>query len=64
MDPRSETIAVIELKFGRSLEAHEELKDKLKGLFDELGIPFKSDTVLAYLLGVLRAISYASRASS
>jgi len=61
MDLRPETMAVIELKFERSLEAHKKHRDELKELFDKLGIPFKSDAVVAYFLGVLRAISYDSK---
>jgi len=62
LDLWPETIAVIESKFRRSLKAHEEDHGKdLKDLFKRLGIPVNDGTIVAYLLGVLRAIAYDSK---
>ena len=54
---QKETEDVIKKKFKNSLKAHKQRhKADLKNLFDEFGIPFNSDTLTAYFLGVLRAI--------
>lgn len=54
-----ESEKVIEKKFRRSLKAHRERhKENLKELFSNFGIPYSHDTLTAYFLGVLRAISF------
>jgi hypothetical protein len=56
-----ETKKVIEKKFRGALNAHKERhKEGLKELFEKFGIPLNSDTLTAYFLGVLRAISFDS----
>jgi len=57
---RDETKKVIEEKFKRSLKAHKERKEDLKELFEKFGVSLNSDTLTAYFLGVLRAISFDS----
>ena len=60
---QTEAEAVINKKFRKSLRAHKERHKKdLKALFSMFGIPFNSDTLTAYFLGVLRAISFDSKA--
>jgi len=60
---QSETEAVINKKFRKSLRAHKERhKVDLKDLFSVFGISFNQDTLIAYFLGVLRAISFDSKA--
>lgn len=60
---QSETEAVINKKFRKSLEAHKKKhKEDLKNLFNVFGISFNRDTLVAYFLGVLRAISFDSKA--
>ncbi len=62
MSLQPKTIDVIELKFNWSLKAHKkDHKSDLKELFNRYGIPFNTNTVTAYLIGVLRAISYDSK---
>jgi len=58
-----ETEAVINKKFRKALEAHKKRhKENLKSLFNAFKIPFNQDTLIAYFLGILRAISYDSKA--
>jgi len=60
---QSETKAVINKKFKKALEAHKKRhKEDLKDLFNVFGITFNRDTLIAYFLGILRAISFDSKA--
>ncbi len=58
---RPETENIIKEKFRRSLSAHKDRhKENLKNLFEIFEISFNLDTLIAYFMGVLRAISFDS----
>ena len=60
---QSETEAVINKKFRKALVAHKNRhREDLKNLFNAFGISFNRDTLVSYFLGVLRAISFDSKA--
>jgi len=57
-----ETIEVIKHKFRGSLEVHRAKHgSRLKDLLNKYGISTNREAVVAYLLGVLRAIAYDSK---
>jgi len=57
-----ETLEVIKSKFIRSVEAHRTRHCKnLKSLFSKHEISVNRETIVAYFLGVLRAIAYDSK---
>ena len=50
---------IIQQKFEKELDATiKQHLDDLKSIFQQLGIPFTKETVIAYFTGILRAISY------
>jgi len=57
-----ETLEVVKSKFVRSVEAHRTRHCKnLKSLFSKHGISVNRETIVAYFLGMLRAIAYDSK---